>query len=156
MSASMQPSLATLHISGQEELHPTVQAIYTVLHMDGFGARLRAAIDAAHMTQSQLAEQVGRSKGAVTQWVHGQTEPDLRTLAEICKRLNVSADYLVRGVNATPYLDEQVVAIANRVQCLEPSAREGLHELIFGKSVPDHVVEARMPITKVPARQRKK
>jgi transcriptional regulator with XRE-family HTH domain len=151
----MQPSLANLHSFGQEELHPMVQGIYTVQSMDGFGARLRAAIDAAHMTQSQLADEVGRSKGAVTQWVHGQTEPDLRTLAAICERLSVSADYLVLGVQA-PYLDEQTVAIAHRVQELDPTARAGLHRLIFGNGVPDHVVEERMPITKLPARQRKK
>jgi transcriptional regulator with XRE-family HTH domain len=127
----------------------------TVQCMAGFGSRLRTAIEAARITQAQLAEDVGRTKGAVTQWVQGQTEPDLRTLAAICARLRVSADYLVLGV-AAPYLDEQTVAIANRVQGLEPSARDGLHDLIFGKSVPDDVVEARMPITKVPARQRKR
>lgn len=115
--------------------------------MDTFGKRLRDAITAAEITQEQLGDDVGRSKGAVTQWVQDKTEPDLATLAKICDRLKVSADFLVRGVEAQ-YLDAQTSRIAERVQSLSEPEREGLHRLIFGDGVTDDDVERKMPITK--------
>lgn len=115
--------------------------------MDSFGKRLRDAITAAEITQEQLGDEVGRSKGAVTQWVQDKTEPDLQTLAKICERLKVSADYLVRGVESQ-YMDAQTAQIAARVQALSEPNREGLHKLIFGVGVKDDEVERRMPITK--------
>ena len=114
--------------------------------METFGKRLKVAIFAAKITQTQLANDVGRTKGAVTQWVQGETEPDLKTLTAICDRLKVSADYLVRGVD-TRYLDAKMARIASRMQQLTESERDSLHRLIFGNSVNDEDVEARMPIT---------
>ena len=115
--------------------------------MDTFAKRLKGAIVAAKITQTQLANDVGRTKGAVTQWVQGDTEPDLRTLAAICDRLKVSADYLVRGV-AAHYLDAKTARIASRMQNLTDAERDSLHGLIFGNGVTDDDVERKMPITK--------
>lgn len=115
--------------------------------MDTFGRRLKLALVAKGMTQAALAEKVSRTKGAVTQWIHGDTEPDFRTLMEICRHLEVSADFLVRGVD-TAFLDEQTVSIAARMQSLAPDQRATLHKLIFGNGASDATVEQRMPITK--------
>lgn len=123
--------------------------------MNTFGKRLRAAITAAGVTQEQLGEHVGRSKGAVTHWVQDTSEPDLTTLARICDLLKVSADFLVRGVDAQ-YLDAQTSEIAERVQSLGKAEREGLHRLIFGNSATDDVVERKMPITRKLLTQPKK
>lgn len=140
-----------MNFVGQELLHHDPHCVDNVARMETFGQRLRRAILAADVTQTRLGEDVGRTKGAVSQWVNDESEPDLRTLAKICERLQVSADYLVRGIEAR-YLDEQTAAIVARVSSLDESARGGLHELIFGPAVADDEVERRMPATKKFAR----
>lgn len=99
--------------------------------METFGKRLKRTLDAQGLSQSKLAEKVARSKGAVTQWVHDDTEPDLQTLTRICEILKVSADYLIRGVDSR-YLDEHTARIADRLQHLPPDQRAALRALIFG------------------------
>jgi len=121
--------------------------------MDTFGKRLKQAIKAAGITQSQLADDMGRSKGAVSQWVNGDTEPDLATVAKIAARLRVSADALLRGVD-TRYMDKETVEIAERIQQLDEESRRGVYKLIFGRSATDATVEAKMPVTKTLKRNR--
>lgn len=117
-----------------------------MIGVDTFGQRLRYAIIAAETTQTRLGDDIGRTKSAVSQWVNNDTEPDLATLARICDTLQVSADFLVRGIE-TQYLDQQTAAIVDRIKRLDESSRDGLHALIFGKAVTDDQVEQRMPVT---------
>lgn len=115
--------------------------------MDTFGKRLKQAIKDAGLTQTQLAEEMGRSKGAVSQWVNDETEPDLTTVAKIAAKLKVSADALVRGVD-TRFMDPSTVEIAERIQSLDEESRRGVYQLIFGRRATDETVEERMPVTK--------
>lgn len=112
--------------------------------METSGSRLKAALSTAKISQTELGETVGRTKGAVSQWVHDQAEPDLLTLGRICAKLKVSADYLVRGVDVG-YLEADSLQIANRVQRMAPDSRRALLELILGPAVPDAQVERSLP-----------
>lgn len=48
-------------------------------------------------SQLQLANYLGYSKGAVSQWYNGLTEPNVETLVRISKFFNVSLNYLLTG-----------------------------------------------------------
>ena len=49
------------------------------------------------LTQEQLGELLGVSRQAVSRWESGQTSPDVSTLAALCEKLRVSADYVLLG-----------------------------------------------------------
>lgn len=45
----------------------------------------------AGLTQKQLAEAIGAKKSSISNWELAQNSPDIDTLVEICKILNVTA-----------------------------------------------------------------
>ena len=57
--------------------------------------RLAAVRKAAGLTQEQLGELVGVTRQAVSKWEAAQAVPDALMIAEICRRLHVSADYIL-------------------------------------------------------------
>lgn len=59
--------------------------------------RIAAVRRAAGLTQEQLGELLGVSRQAVSRWESGQTSPDVSTLAALCEKLRVSADYVLLG-----------------------------------------------------------
>lgn len=59
--------------------------------------RIAAVRRAAGLTQEQLGELLGVSRQAVSRWESGQTSPDAATLAALCEKLRVSADYVLLG-----------------------------------------------------------
>lgn len=61
----------------------------------GVAENIREARAAAGMTQEELAEAVGKTRAAVTQWESGWVEPRLGTLGEIAAALGTSASALV-------------------------------------------------------------
>jgi transcriptional regulator with XRE-family HTH domain len=71
-----------------------------------FADRLRTARAKAGLTQAQLGLGMGKDdsdlgKGAVSSWEVGASTPSSSQLALICRRLGVSADYLL-GTDAPP------------------------------------------------------
>jgi len=67
----------------------------------GFGARLRKARLAARggvgLGQVELGELLGVSQAAVSDYERGRRQPNLATLAELARLLNVAADWLLTG-----------------------------------------------------------
>ena len=59
--------------------------------------RIAAVRKAAGLTQEQLGELLGVTRQAVSKWESGQTSPDAATLAALCEKLCVSADYILLG-----------------------------------------------------------
>lgn len=114
----------------QENLDIALAEATTLGRMKDFGSRLRATLQAREMTQTTLGDRIGRSKGAVSQWIKGQTEPDLATLARLCDILNVSADFLVRGLPSVTYSPE-TRRLAERFDQSRPEMRRELLR-IFG------------------------
>lgn len=47
------------------------------------------------ITQKELAERLGVSQAAVTNWVKGKNSPDIDVLADICEFLNISVSNLL-------------------------------------------------------------
>lgn len=52
--------------------------------------------------QSELAEYVGISRAAISDWKSKGTTPTAEFLVKICEFLNISLDYLLTGKESTP------------------------------------------------------
>ena len=61
--------------------------------------RIASVRRAAGLTQEQLGELVGVSRQAVSKWESGQAVPDALTIAALCQKLHVSADYILLGTD---------------------------------------------------------
>ena len=61
------------------------------------GEALKAHRTRCKMTQEFVAESLGVSRQAVSKWESGQTTPDAATIAALCEKLHVSADYVLLG-----------------------------------------------------------
>jgi transcriptional regulator with XRE-family HTH domain len=60
------------------------------------GSRLEKALAEAGITRYELAKHVGVARSTVTGWTQGRSQPDsLITLAAVCKRLGIRADWLI-------------------------------------------------------------
>ena len=63
--------------------------------MYSLGKRIRTARIQAGYTQEDVAEKVGVSRTAVSQWEIGDIEPKISNLIAVAEALNVSTDYLL-------------------------------------------------------------
>lgn len=62
---------------------------------DSFGQRLKRVLAERGMMQKELAEKIGVNEMAISRYIHGGRIVSVPILVEICKALNVSADYLL-------------------------------------------------------------
>jgi phage repressor protein C with HTH and peptisase S24 domain len=70
----------------------------SLLNMKTLAERLRAALEASGMNQSELARRVGVTRGAVSLWLTGQTGSlDGQNLVKVAIALNVSPVWLQTG-----------------------------------------------------------
>ncbi|MFC0378464.1 helix-turn-helix domain-containing protein [Levilactobacillus acidifarinae] len=67
-----------------------------------FSRQLTQLRQKRHLSQDQLATQLGVSAQAVTDWEQGQATPDLTMLVRLAAQLNVSLDQLVLGSQSDP------------------------------------------------------
>ncbi len=63
--------------------------------MTSFSTRLKELRVEHHFTAKAVANAVGLSKNAITNYEAGIREPSLDTLKALCLLFNVSADYLL-------------------------------------------------------------
>lgn len=60
-----------------------------------FRERINEALKTTTMKQKEIAEKCGIHPSCLTQYKKGESEPSLKTLYELCKTLDISADYLL-------------------------------------------------------------
>lgn len=77
--------------------HGSILGMKDRLTLSTMGARLRYAREKAHLTQEAVAEQVGRTHGAVGQWERDETTPELGVFIEAAELYGASLDWLVWG-----------------------------------------------------------
>ena len=66
------------------------------------GARIREYREARQLTQQQLAERIGESRGSlISNYENGSSRPDCDKLTKLCVALSVSADELL-GIKVDP------------------------------------------------------
>lgn len=66
-----------------------------MIELDQIRMRLQEAIRNSGMTQTELARKLNVYQSAVGQYLSGRAMPALDTFANLCKVLDVSADYLL-------------------------------------------------------------
>lgn len=72
--------------------------------VNGFNDRLRYLRRKAAMSQEELAMRLNISRGAVSSWEHGLTEPTMKHLVCLSHIFNCSVDYLL-AVDKRNYVD---------------------------------------------------
>lgn len=71
--------------------------------METMGDRIRILREARKLTQPQLAEMCGVTKGAVSQWESGSTaNVKLITFMRLCEALVTDPQYLIWGAERAP------------------------------------------------------
>lgn len=111
--------------------------------MDGFGERLRRLRKDRDITQGQLAEVIGVVPSAVGKYERiPQSYPSVEALIKIADYFNVSIDYLLKGVQAAPSVENNLNGqmlnssfvqanhggvVFNEEQSISPEAMELLH-----------------------------
>lgn len=63
------------------------------------GNRLRNLREQNNITQAQIADELGITQGAVSQWEAGATNPSLRTISRLATILNCTVDELLRDAD---------------------------------------------------------
>jgi transcriptional regulator with XRE-family HTH domain len=63
----------------------------------GFGARLRHALESRELTMNAAARLAGVRASAMSDFCSGARLPPLRALVRLCRRLDISADWLLFG-----------------------------------------------------------
>lgn len=85
--------------------------------------KIRAARREAQKTQEQVAEQIGLTKGAVSQWETGETVPDLESFRLFCVYTGASADDLLLDRAMSDPLLARLIGIWNQ---LTPDGKDRL------------------------------
>lgn len=62
---------------------------------DKFNENLKKARQDAHMTQAEVAKEIGVAKNTYSNWESGTREPDIMKIKALAHLFNVSVDYLV-------------------------------------------------------------
>ena len=69
------------------------------------GNRIRISRENAGLTQEELAEKLNLSAQFISTIERGVAGASLATIIRLCEVLNVSAEWLLRGLEATPSTD---------------------------------------------------
>lgn len=65
--------------------------------MESIGDRIKKLRKSLNLTQSQLGELIGKSKGNISGYENGSFEPSANTIVELAKCFNISTDELLLG-----------------------------------------------------------
>jgi transcriptional regulator with XRE-family HTH domain len=101
--------------------------------MKNFGDRLKAFRKRAGLTQEQIAEAVGLTKSAVSQWESNASQPDIPSLKVLRDVLGVSLDVLICGDapdGAGDALSPSERVLLQRFRNLPPKKRESAANLL--------------------------
>ena len=90
--------------------------------VESLGQKMRRARKAAGKTQDQVADHLGITKGAVSQWENDATIPELEYFRGYCLFVGGSADEILLQHGMDPLL-RQLVGIWDK---LSPDARDSL------------------------------
>lgn len=110
-----------------------------------FAQRLRAAMEKAGMNQAELAACAGASRGAVSQYLSGQSTPGIGRMQALADAVGVSFDYLAGNEEAVDRERDsrsvRKIRIRDAARCLgksEQFIRIGLQRrlLPFGSAIP--------------------
>jgi transcriptional regulator with XRE-family HTH domain len=82
--------------------------------MQGFGDRLRARAKELGLSDSEVARRLGLSQNRYSHYVNDKREPDLATLAKICRALATTPD-AVLGFTETQLVSSEADVLNQRI-----------------------------------------
>lgn len=71
------------------------------MNQEQIGKFMRENRERKHLTQEQLAEQLGLTSKSISRWEHGKTMPDISMLKPLSEILDVSVQELLNGRKMT-------------------------------------------------------
>ena len=71
---------------------------FFMIQLEDIQKRLREAIITSHMSQTEIAKQLGISQSTVSKYLRKNIYPSIDTFANLCKILDISADDIL-GLN---------------------------------------------------------
>lgn len=97
------------------------------------GSRILELRQNKNMTQGELAGRLGVTPQALSKWERNQSVPDVLILADLCRMLGVSADYLL-GIESSKITETGDAKMQDEIwtelrNCIEPL------ELVFGEKL---------------------
>ncbi|MFG6377603.1 MAG: helix-turn-helix domain-containing protein [Lachnospiraceae bacterium] len=120
------------------------------MNITDFGEKISKCRQNQNMTQEEFAAKLCVTPQAVSRWERNQSLPDITIFQDICRILNISADYLLNiesaqiSENYDTEVFHQVMAILR--SCDEPVSLqfgEGFLELFMQNTWKEYVVEQR-------------
>lgn len=95
-----------------------------------FIEKLEKLLKERHLTMNKLAQGIGYSQSATSQWKKGRM-PQIDVLKKICEYLNVSADYLLdlEDADPPPVLNDEELQLINNFRLCDSGTRENIHTL---------------------------
>jgi len=92
--------------------------------VESIGDRIKKLRKSLNLTQSQLGDLIGKSKGNISGYEKGTFEPSANTIVELAKCFNISTDELLLGYNMenSDFLsktDKDLVKNFNKLDCLK-------------------------------------
>ena len=89
--------------------------------MNTFGDYISRLRNYSKMTQEQLAEKLGVTDRAVSNWENGKNMPDLSMFKLLCDELNISINELMSGeeLDESRYikkLEENIITMVNNIE----------------------------------------
>lgn len=120
--------------------------------LNDLGSKISKCRQDKNLTQEELAIRIGVTPQAVSKWERSQSIPDILILADLCRILDVSADFLL-GIESRKITENGDKKIQDDIwkclrNCLEPL------ELIFGEKLVPAVMD--YPFMEMIIEQRKK
>lgn len=98
-----------------------------------FSDRLKGQRIARGITQAEMAREFGVSARTIYMWESGERKPDITTLVQIAKYMEVTTDYLL-GLTDDPqgamYIPPPDTVAARPTPGMEPISQERLDEII--------------------------
>lgn len=67
--------------------------------METVGDRLKELRTITKMTQQEVADAIGKSKGNISGYEKGSFEPSASTIVKLSECFNISTDYILKGVS---------------------------------------------------------
>ena len=102
-------------------------------NLDTLAARLRWALDRSNLNGSEVADRVGVTKSAVSQWLTGDSgNIKLETFFAVAHVLGINAEWLATG-RASPvpaYASEHAIALALEIDRLAPEIKAAVLTLV--------------------------
>ncbi|NMA64474.1 MAG: helix-turn-helix transcriptional regulator [Syntrophomonadaceae bacterium] len=101
------------------------------------GERLQQILDKKKMQQKDLAETIGQKPSSISNYITGNSSPPIDVLGDICRALNISADYLL-GLTDIPIelehttgpIENEILMIRRSYTAMSERERMGVLQLV--------------------------